>query len=179
MSCPSTIIDEWLRNSGAADFNPSGLVLIGLGANLDSSVGSPDDTLRAAVTEIQQLSDFPVLVSQTVQTRPVDCPPGSPDYSNAVAVLIPGTGQLPEDFLRDLQRIERLFGRVRSGVRNEARPLDLDLLAFGQERRDTDFLCLPHPRAHQRSFVLEPLASIWPDYVFPGQTATARALLIG
>lgn len=179
MSCPSTIIDEWLRDSGAAGFNPTGLVLIGLGANLDSPAGCPDNTLQAAVAEIQHLSDYPVLLSPVVRTRPVNCPPGSPDYSNAVALLIPRPGQLPEDFLRNLQRIERMFGRVRGGIRNEARPLDLDLLAFGQERSDTDFLCLPHPRAHQRSFVLEPLVSIWPDYVFPGQTATAGALLIG
>jgi 2-amino-4-hydroxy-6-hydroxymethyldihydropteridine diphosphokinase len=64
-------------------------------------------------------------------------------------------------------------------VVNEARPLDLDLVAWGDERRDTAALVLPHPRAHLRRFVLAPLAELAPDRVLPGQTAAVADLLAG
>ena len=76
-----------------------------------------------------------------------------------------------------MQALEKEFGRRPKQVFNEARPLDLDLIAFGVEVRSTDRLTLPHPRAHLRRFVLEPLAEIAPDLVLPGQTASVRALL--
>jgi len=62
-------------------------------------------------------------------------------------------------------------------VLNEARPLDLDLIAFADEVRHGDFLVLPHPRAHERRFVLQPLAEISPDLILPGQRRTAAELL--
>lgn len=79
--------------------------------------------------------------------------------------------------LSDLHSIEQVFGRQRSGLRNEARPLDLDLLAFGGAVVDDDKLQLPHPRATQREFVLMPLSQIWPDYRFPGSDQTVKSLL--
>ena len=77
------------------------------------------------------------------------------------------------------EEIEKEFGRAPKKVLNEARPLDLDLLAFGNEARATPSLTLPHPRAHLRRFVMEPLAEIAPELILPGQKATVADLLRG
>jgi 2-amino-4-hydroxy-6-hydroxymethyldihydropteridine diphosphokinase len=79
--------------------------------------------------------------------------------------------------LAKLQGIEREFGRGPKLLVNEPRPLDLDLLLFGQELRYTRELTLPHPRAHGRTFVLAPLAELVPGLRFPGQTASVMELL--
>lgn len=76
-----------------------------------------------------------------------------------------------------LQALEREFGRGPKQMLNEPRPLDLDLIVFGAERRRDPRLTLPHPRAHLRRFVLEPLNEIAPDMILPGQTKTVRQLL--
>jgi 2-amino-4-hydroxy-6-hydroxymethyldihydropteridine diphosphokinase len=109
----------------------------------------------------------------------VDCPPGSPHFINAVAGLVPKAGETPESLLAQLQEIERQFGRERKEIINEPRPLDLDLIAFGKETRSNRTLVVPHPRAHLRRFVLEPLSEIAPDLILPGQTKTASELLRG
>jgi 2-amino-4-hydroxy-6-hydroxymethyldihydropteridine diphosphokinase len=96
---------------------------------------------------------------------------------NAVAVLVPRADETPETLLAQLQRIEMVFGRQPRQVRNKPRPLDLDLLTFRREVRATATLTLPHPRAHLRRFVLEPLNEIAPDCILPRQTKSVRALL--
>jgi 2-amino-4-hydroxy-6-hydroxymethyldihydropteridine diphosphokinase len=73
--------------------------------------------------------------------------------------------------------LEKEFGRTPKKVLNEPRPLDLDLIMFGNEIRAAPELTLPHPRAHLRRFVLEPLAELAPDLLLPGQQKTVRALL--
>jgi len=78
-----------------------------------------------------------------------------------------------------MQDLEKVFGRTPKKVLNEPRPLDLDLIAFGQETRNSPDLVLPHPRAHTRRFVLQPLCEIAPDLVLPGQTRTVAQLLAG
>ncbi|MES1180381.1 MAG: 2-amino-4-hydroxy-6-hydroxymethyldihydropteridine diphosphokinase, partial [Verrucomicrobiota bacterium] len=75
--------------------------------------------------------------------------------------------------------LEVEFGRKPKMVLNEPRPLDLDLIAFGGEVRLTASLTLPHPRAHQRRFVLQPLGEIAPDLVLPGQKLAVAQLLAG
>src|SRR5690606_23154344 len=79
---------------------------------------------------------------------------------NAVAGICPWPEESPESLLAKLQQLEQRFGRVRSGVVNEARTLDLDLLAFAAAIRSDPVLILPHPRAHQRRFVLQPWIEI-------------------
>jgi 2-amino-4-hydroxy-6-hydroxymethyldihydropteridine diphosphokinase len=141
------------QNSGAGSLDSA---FVALGANLPFGGGDPASTLLAVLPALQQLSTAPLRVSPFYESDPKDCPPGSPRYINAVVGLQPLAGTTAEALLLQLQELEQRFGRVRSGVINEARTLDLDLLAFGQEQRNTVFLTLPHPRAHERRFVLEP-----------------------
>ncbi len=152
---------------------PGQLAYIALGSNLDS----PQESVSRAIDRLQQFSDAPVVRSSLYETDPVDCPPASPKFVNAVAGLIPRAGETPEALLKKLQGLEREFGRQPKRLHNEARPLDLDLIAFGGEVRNTPELVLPHPRAHLRRFVLEPLAQIAPDLVLPGQTQNVSQLL--
>ena len=153
----------------------SKLALIALGSNL----GDSQKILRAALARLQSFSDEPILKSSLWQTSPVDCPPGSPKFLNAVAGLMPQKNETPESLLQKLQALEKEFGRQPKKILNEPRPLDLDLIAFGNEVRSTAPLTLPHPRAHQRRFVLQPLNEIAPDLILPGQKLTVAQLLTG
>src|SRR5204863_9012320 len=119
---------------------------------------------------LQELSDEPLLRSSLWRTAPVDCPPGSPPFVNAVVGLLPRSGETPESLLAKLQSLEKEFGRPAGKILNEPRSLDLDLIAFGSETRATKELALPHPRAHLRRFVLQPLSDIAPQFILPGQS---------
>ena len=149
------------------------LAIIALGSNLGDSA----QIIRAAFHRLQQFSAEQLQSSSLWQTAPIDCPPGSPPFVNAVAVFVPRETETPETLLEKLQAIEIEFGRAPKLVLNEPRSLDLDLIAFGNEARATSQLTLPHPRAHLRHFVLAPLAEIAPDIILPGQTQTAATLL--
>lgn len=129
------------------------------------------------MARLQDFSTVPLRISSLWQTAPVDCPPGSPKFLNAIVALTPPPGVTPESLLAKLQALEKSFGRRPKKVLNEPRPLDLDLIAFGLETRHSPALTLPHPRAHTRRFVLLPLGEIAPDLVLPGQTQTVAQLL--
>lgn len=147
--------------------------LIALGSNLGDSVA----LVQKAFAGLQSLSASPILKSSLWRSSPVDCPPGSADFINAAIAIAPLEGETPELMLGKLQELEIQFGRKPKVQFNEARPLDLDLIAFGSETRDTGDLILPHPRFHQRRFVLEPLNEIVPQAVLPGQIQTVHQLL--
>ncbi len=149
------------------------LAFVALGSNL----GDSPRILREAMARLQSLSDEPLLRSSLWRSAPVDCPPGSPDFVNAVTGLAPRPGETPESLLAKLRTLEAEFGPRPRIVRNEPRTLDLDLISFGAERRTTPTLTLPHPRAHWRRFVLQPLSEIAPELVLPGQTRTVAELL--
>lgn len=149
------------------------LACVALGSNL----GDSTDCVRGAISRLQRLSAEPILRSSLWRTTPVDCPPGSPAFVNAVVMLNPRRGETPESLLAVLQALEAEFGRAPKKVLNEARPLDLDLIMFGNQTRASQTLTLPHPRAHQRRFVLEPLNEIAPGLVLPGQAKTVAELL--
>ena len=151
----------------------SKLVFIALGSNL----GDSREIILAALAALQNISAAPLLKSSLWQTSPVDCPPDSPKFLNAVVALTPRAGETPESLLEKLQSLEKEFGRTAKKILNEPRPLDLDLIAFGQEARNTPNLILPHPRAHTRRFVLQPLNEIAPDLVLPGQKQSVAQLL--
>jgi 2-amino-4-hydroxy-6-hydroxymethyldihydropteridine diphosphokinase len=146
---------------------------ISLGSNLGDSLS----LLQRALAKLEKLSAEPVLRSSIWRSTPVDCPPGSPPFLNAAAAIVPATHEGPETLLAKLQVLERQFGRQPKAIMNEPRALDLDLIAFGSEVRQTAALILPHPRAHQRRFVLQPLAEIAPDLILPGQEKSVLELL--
>ena len=150
------------------------LVFIALGSNL----GNSREIIFQAIHRLQELSSKPLLKSSLWQTTPVDCPPDSPAFVNAVVGLAPFPNETSESLLEKLQQIEKEFGRQPKKILNEARPLDLDLIAFGNELRASEKLILPHPRAHERRFVLQPLSEIAPDLVLPKQAKTVRELLV-
>lgn len=149
--------------------------IVAIGSNLGKSA----TLFPAALVEIQKFSDEPLLKSSLWQTSPVDCPPDSPKFINAVVALMPRPDETPESLLGKLQKLETKFGRQPKKILNEPRPLDLDLIAFGRETRASAQLTLPHPRAHERRFVLQPLNEIAPNLVLPGQTQTVAQLLSG
>jgi 2-amino-4-hydroxy-6-hydroxymethyldihydropteridine diphosphokinase len=151
------------------------LSYIALGSNL----GDSRKIILDAMARLQSFSDQPILKSSLWQTSPVNCPPGSPMFVNAVAGLVPQKDETPESMLEKLRSLEKEFGRRPKTALNEPRPLDLDLIAFGPETRDTPQLILPHPRAQLRRFVLQPLSEIAPELVLPGQGKTVAQLLAG
>ena len=91
--------------------------------------------------------------------------------------LVPFADETPESLLHKLRALEKKSGRQPKKVLNEPRALDLDLIAFDAEMRHTTELTLPHPRAHLRRFVLQPLSEIAPGLVLPGQSRTVAQLL--
>jgi 2-amino-4-hydroxy-6-hydroxymethyldihydropteridine diphosphokinase len=150
-------------------------IVIALGANL----GEPEAQLRAAFEELQRLSSTSLRTSSLWSSTPDHCPPGSPRFVNAVAIATPFPAETPESWLDRLQDLERQAGRRPKVVLNEARPLDLDLIAWGDLILDSPRLILPHPRAHLRRFVLAPLAELVPHRVIAGHRRTVSELLAG
>ncbi len=142
---------------------------IALGANL----GDPVTTVNAAILALRQLprTRF-VAASSLYRTAPVGLR-HQPDFINAV-VAVDAVSPAPT-LLDDLFDIEARFGRSRS-VKNAPRTLDLDLLLYGDEISDDPRLTLPHPRLHERAFVLAPLAEIAPDLFIPGRGAVCELL---
>ncbi len=152
---------------------PTDRVFIALGSNL----GDSPAIVGAAMDRLDSISRVPVRRSSLWTSTPVDCPPGSPLFINGVVEFFPRADASPESLLTQLQAFEVDAGRRPKTVRNEARPLDLDLIAWGTETRNTASLVLPHPRAHLRRFVLQPLAELAPDFLLPGQTKPVAGLL--
>ena len=149
------------------------MAYVALGANL----GDAAVTMRRATAEIVGWSLGQAVGSSLWRTEPVDCPPGSPPFLNAALGLQPKAGTTPESLLDDLLSLEARLGRTRPGLANAPRVIDLDLIAFGTETRVTPTLTLPHPCAHERAFVLAPLAELAPGLLLPGQRQTVTALL--
>ncbi len=140
---------------------------------LGSNLGDRRATLASALAALAATPGIRVLaVSPIYETAPVG-PPGQDDYLNAVAIL--ETTFAPHALLDTFLAIERDHGRVRT-ERWGPRTLDLDLLLHGETTLHDARLTLPHPRMHERAFVMIPLAAISPDLVLPdGRTATTTS----
>lgn len=154
-------------------------MLIPVGIALGSNLGDRVAELEAGFSFLRTLAaDGGVRRSPVIETAPVDCPPGSAAFLNAVAEIQLDPALLsPEKLLACLQQFERQRGRPPEHVRNSARPLDLDILFYGDVVMQTPELVIPHPRIAERRFVLEPLAQLRPDLVLPGQAKSVRELL--
>ncbi len=140
------------------------LAYVGLGANL----GDREATVRRALELLGAAR-----VSTLIETEPWGFA-DQPRFLNAVAEL--ETAESPRVLLDRLLEIERELGRTREGPRYGPRTIDLDLLLYGDEELDEPGLVVPHPRLHERPFMLEPLAELRPDLVVPGQ-GPVKALL--
>ncbi|QBJ77008.1 2-amino-4-hydroxy-6-hydroxymethyldihydropteridine diphosphokinase [Aquitalea sp. USM4] len=148
------------------------LAYVALGSNLEQ----PAEQIRAALAALAALAGTSVLAHSSLYlTTPVGYL-DQPDFINAVAQL--ETSLSPHDLLAALMQIEAGFGRERS-FRNAPRVLDLDILLYQDTVLDDPQLMLPHPRMHQRAFVMVPLAEIAPDLLVGehGQAAAIAATL--
>lgn len=142
---------------------------VGLGANL----GEPRRQLQAALAALAALPRTRLLrASSFYRSAPVGYA-DQPDFVNAVAAV--DTELAADGLLDGLQAIEQRQGRERTFA-NAPRTLDLDLLLYGEARIATASLTVPHPRMHERAFVLKPLAEIAPDARIPGRGSAAELL---
>jgi 2-amino-4-hydroxy-6-hydroxymethyldihydropteridine diphosphokinase len=147
-------------------------VFVGLGSNLGDRAGHLLLGVRGLLSAgfaVRQLSSI-------YETEPIGVSEEQPPYLNMVAELVGSQLPPPEQLLARLLRIEYACGRRRDRPK-AARTLDLDLLIYGDERRETEYLLLPHPRLHLRRFVLAPLAEIAPDLRHPTSGVMMRDLL--
>jgi 2-amino-4-hydroxy-6-hydroxymethyldihydropteridine diphosphokinase len=143
-------------------------VYVGLGANL----GDTHAVLRSAFAALERLplTEF-VAVSPLYRSAPIDA--CGPDYTNAVAAIT--TRLAPLDLLARLQEIETEHGRERP-YQNAPRRLDLDILLYADRCITLPQLCVPHPRMHERAFVLRPLADLAPNLEIPGHGRVTQLL---
>jgi 2-amino-4-hydroxy-6-hydroxymethyldihydropteridine diphosphokinase len=165
MSSGSNPDDSRFTGSPGSD---SRLLIIALGSNL----GQSQQILETAVRDLNQtLPHRRLRVSSFLKSTPVDCPPGSPDFLNAVVAIdwfppVPDLHEAAEQLLLHLKAMERQAGRVRKTVLNEPRPLDLDIIHIEGYHHHSPSLIIPHPRATERSFVMDPIREIVPDFDF-------------
>lgn len=138
------------------------MIFIGLGGNLPTRLGSPRETIQSALAALPGQGVRVLRVSPFYRTRPVPAS-DQPWFVNAVAEVEADLS--PSDLLAALHRIEDAFGRVRE-IRNEPRVIDLDLLDC-DGRIALSQPILPHPRLHERAFVLLPLRDLAPDWRHP------------
>lgn len=153
------------------EMRPIRRVVISLGSNLGESFGN----LQGAVDALADTPDVWVTgVSPVYESEPVGCPPGSPNFLNAVVLV--DTTLSAHRLLDRALAIEDAYDRDRSHGVNAPRTLDVDLIVVGDRRSDTDKLRLPHPLAQDRAFVLQPWLDLEPDAQIPDVGAVSALL---
>jgi 2-amino-4-hydroxy-6-hydroxymethyldihydropteridine diphosphokinase len=139
--------------------SPTGLRRVRAYVALGSNLGDRKAILRAAVDRLAETTGIEVVaVSRLRETDPVGPVQDQPRFLNGAVAL--ETTLAPRDLLDRLLEVERELGRTREGPPGGPRTLDLDLLLYGEQRIDEPGLQVPHPRLHERPFVLEPLADL-------------------
>ena len=150
------------------------MILVAIGSNLAApGFASPQDTVESAVAELPATGIAVVARSPWYLSEPV---PASDQPWSVNGVVAVATELPPEALLARLLALETRFGRER-GARNAARSLDLDLLDYDGRQCATASLVLPHPRLHERRFVLAPLCDVAPDWRHPELGMTAAELI--
>jgi 2-amino-4-hydroxy-6-hydroxymethyldihydropteridine diphosphokinase len=151
-------------------------VLVGI--SLGSNMGNRQAELQAGVNFLRTLSvDGKIRESPRFETAPVDCVAGTSPFLNSVAeIKLDSILIAPLNLLRGLQEFEIERGRAPFHERNSPRPLDLDIIYYGTGTFDAMDLVIPHPHAHLRAFVLQPLCFLQPNLILPGQQKTIREL---
>jgi 2-amino-4-hydroxy-6-hydroxymethyldihydropteridine diphosphokinase len=153
------------------EMHPIRRCVLAIGSNLGDRMGS----LQGAVNS---LADTPEVwltaVSPVYETEAVDAPEGSKKFLNAVILI--DTTLSARTLLDRCLAVEDAFGRERTGVRGEPRTLDVDLIVVGDRRANDDELTLPHPKAHERAFVLAPWHDVEPDAELPDFGPVAKLL---
>jgi 2-amino-4-hydroxy-6-hydroxymethyldihydropteridine diphosphokinase len=148
---------------------PTVKAVVALGSNLED----PEGQVRRGFAELAQMPDTWVTArSHLYRTAPIGFA-DQPAFVNACALV--ETRLTARTLLDNLLEIEKRHGRVRS-MPNGPRTLDLDIVLYGGATIGEPGLTVPHPRAHERAFVLAPLAEIWPDAVIPGKGLASRLL---
>ena len=151
-------------------------MLIAIGANLPAGDGAPPlESCKAALAALDALPGLRVVAaSRWWESAPIPPNPAAPRYVNGVA-LLEGTAE-PAKLLAALQAIENAAGRTRP-YPTAPRVLDLDIIDLDGLVRDAPDPVLPHPRAHLRGFVLQPLAEVAPGWVHPSLKQSVAALI--
>ena len=156
----------------SSNFNLGDAVVVALGSNLAGGFGTSEALLAAALARFPQ-AGLPVIARSSWWRSAAWPDPTGPEYRNGIALV--ETNAPPAAVLEALFAVERAFGRNR-GAPNAPRTLDLDLIAHGRTVLDAPGLNLPHPRAHERLFVMGPLAEIAPGWRHPVSGRTAAEL---
>ncbi|HJR38870.1 MAG TPA: 2-amino-4-hydroxy-6-hydroxymethyldihydropteridine diphosphokinase [Nocardioidaceae bacterium] len=153
------------------EMHPIRRTVLALGSNL----GERRASLQGAVNSLADTPEVWVTaVSPVYETRPVDAPEGSKDFLNAVVLV--DTTLSARTLLDRALAIEDAFGRERTGERGAPRTLDVDLIVVGDRRANDEDLVLPHPKAHERAFVLAPWHDVEPDAEIPDYGLVAELL---
>ena len=139
------------------------MILVALGSNLPSAAGDPLATCQAALKALAERGIETLSHSHWYETAPIPAS-DQPWFVNGVATM--STTLDPQALLQRLHAIEHEFARTRS-IPNAARTLDLDLLSYEEKQIANSMLTLPHPRLHERSFVLYPLRDVAPTWRHP------------
>ncbi len=143
--------------------------------SLGGNMGDVESSFRMALKSLADAGLERLRVSSLYTTKPVGCEPGAADFLNAAATgFWKGS---PFELLSLCKDLEARAGRPTIHPHWHSRPLDIDLILFGDLEVKTDTLTLPHPEASKRRFVLEPLSEIAPDIVFPGFGMTIMQML--
>jgi 2-amino-4-hydroxy-6-hydroxymethyldihydropteridine diphosphokinase len=148
--------------------------ILSLGSNIE-----PRKTfIEKAVQELAALPGTHHLRCSSIhETEPVGVPEAESKLLFLNAVVVLQTSLSPQVFSTAIHAIEDRLGRTRTGEHGAARTLDIDIIVFGDTIMNTPNLTLPHPHAHHRAFVLQPLAELFPYYVLPGHQQTVTQLL--